>query len=240
MALSGDEHPSGVHRPGPVILRSQEQPGRLRRVRRGRVPGRHGREQGRELAVERLVTGIVAPRPSRPLAAVLRAFAARTAASYSSNRSRSFWVYGVARSSSIIISCLSLCSEKNKAQPSEGPRLWLQSRCYLPDLRLDTTSKMTATSSTPPLTTYCQESVMPMMDMLMFSTPSSMAPMTTPPRPRRPKGDRHSFACGHSVSYSISRKPPLGNRTAALFPGPAHKSIRARVRELVDHELIYQ
>jgi len=52
---------------------------------------------------------------------------------------------------------------------------------YFPFLRLETTSKMTATRSTPPLTTYCQESVIPMMDMPMLITPSSRAPITTPP-----------------------------------------------------------
>ena len=63
--------------------------------------------------------------------------------------------------------------EREKRKPNGNPQP--------PFFLLDTTSNTTATSRTPPLTTYCQESPMPMMDMPMLITPSSSAPMTTPP-----------------------------------------------------------
>ncbi len=52
---------------------------------------------------------------------------------------------------------------------------------FFPDLRLVTTSKITASKSTPPLITYCQVSPRPIMDMPMLITPRSRAPITTPP-----------------------------------------------------------
>ncbi len=69
----------------------------------------------------------------------------------------------------IIILPLSYITIKNKKKMRGGyPPLRNHYATIFPDLRLETTSKITATKSTPPFTTYCHESVIPIMDMLIF------------------------------------------------------------------------